>query len=340
MNDRERILATIRGETPDRLPFVPRLEFWYRARCRSRTLPPELRSLSLMEITDRLGMGYYAVVPDFTNYTGDEMVDQALGIVRLSVLPFKVTLEDVERRVLSSGRRTVVEYHTPVGSIRTASQFTEEMIAAGASDPYITEHAIRNSRDFEVVGHIFSRLKVEPVYNGYQAMRERVAERGIVIAFASSYACPIQHILAALMPLEQFFYTLHDYPATIERLAEQMAPYYKAIKAIAADSPAEVVLLGSNYDDSITYPAFFRKYLLTPLHEYAEVLHRKGKYMMTHTDGENRLLLPLYREAGFDIADSLCPYPMTRCKLEEIREAFADRVTIWGGYSFHSTLPG
>ena len=34
---------------------------------------------------------------------------------------------------------------------------------------------------------------------------------------------------------------------------------------------------------------------------------------------------------GFDIADSLCPYPMTRCRLEEIREAFADRITIWGG---------
>jgi len=131
--------------------------------------------------------------------------------------------------------------------------------------------------------------------------------------------------------MDQFFYSLHDYPATVEKLADQMEPYYQAIKAIAADSPAEVVLLGSNYDESLTPPPFFRKYLLPPLREYAETLHRKGKYLMTHTDGENRLLLPLYREAGFDIADSLCPYPMTRCRLEEIREAFADRITIWGG---------
>jgi uroporphyrinogen-III decarboxylase len=331
MTDRQRILAAIRGETPDRLTFVPRLEFWYRARLLDRSLPPDLASLTLMEIADRLGVGYYAFVPDFTDCTQDEMVDRALGIVGQAVVPFKVTLEDVERRVLSFGRRRVVEYHTPAGSLRTSCEFTEEMIAAGASDPYVTEHAIRSLADFEVVGHIFSHLKVEPQSSGYEAMRERVGERGIVVAYASSYACPIQHILAELMPMEQFYYALHDYPATVERLAEQMEPYYQAIKTIAADSPAEVVLLGSNYDELITPPAFFRKYLLAPLRAYAEVLHRKGKYLMNHTDGENRLLLPLYREAGFDIADSLCPYPMTRCRLEEIREAFADRITIWGG---------
>jgi hypothetical protein len=133
------------------------------------------------------------------------------------------------------------------------------------------------------------------------------------------------------MPMDQFFYALHDFPQAVERLTEQIEPNYQATKACAADSPAEVILLGSNYDDSITYPAFFEKHILPPLGDYAEVLHRTGKYLMTHTDGENRLLLPLYQEAGFDIADSLCPYPMTRCSLEEIRAAFANRITIWGG---------
>ena len=34
MTHRERILAAIRGEVPDRLPWVPRLEFWHRAHLR------------------------------------------------------------------------------------------------------------------------------------------------------------------------------------------------------------------------------------------------------------------------------------------------------------------
>jgi hypothetical protein len=103
------------------------------------------------------------------------------------------------------------------------------------------------------------------------------------------------------------------------------------MKEIAADSPAEIILLGANYDDSITYPRFFERHILPPLRDYAARLHVRGKYLMTHTDGENRRLLPLYVEAGFDIADSVCPYPMTQLRLEEIYAAFAGRITIWGG---------
>lgn len=153
---------------------------------------------------------------------------------------------------------------------------------------------------------------------------------GVAVAFLLGSACPIQHIMG-LMPLEQFFCGLHDYPKKVLRLAEQIEPFYQRLEEIGADPPAEVVLLGSNYDDSITHPRFFDKYFVPALRNCAEMLHRKGKYLMTRTDGENQRLLDLYLRAGFDIADSVCPYPMSRCRLEDIRTAFADRITIWGG---------
>ena len=131
------------------------------------------------------------------------------------------------------------------------------------------------------------------------------------------------------MPLDEFFYGMHDCPEEIERLAAEMEPYYSQMKQLAADSEAEIVMLGGNYDDSITHPRFFEKYIFPVLRDYAAVLHARGKYLMTHTDGENRRLIPLYLRAGFDIADSLCPAPMTRMSLGEIRAALADRITIW-----------
>jgi len=151
------------------------------------------------------------------------------------------------------------------------------------------------------------------------------------VAYVIGTACPVHHIMKELMPVEQFFYALHDCPERIERLAEAMEPYYACIKQIAAGSSGEVILLGGNYDDSITHPRFFERYILPPLRDYADALHAKGKFLMTHTDGENRLLVPLYLRAGFDVADSLCPAPMTRMTLAEIRAAFAGRITIWGG---------
>ncbi|MGA3328622.1 MAG: uroporphyrinogen decarboxylase family protein [Terriglobia bacterium] len=332
MTHRERVLAAIRGEVPDWLPWVPRLEFWHRARLRQGTLPPELRSLTLTEITKHLGVGCYSSIPDFTD-TDDEaaMIDCTLGLFHLPVIPYRITLEDVDRRITRHGQETVVEYRTPAGSIRTASVFTEEMLDAGASISWITEPAIREPRDFDVVGDIFSQLRIEPDFEGYLARRQAVGEQGLAIGYLQGTAGPLQHIMKELMPLEQFFYALHDYPEKVHRLADQIDPFFQRIQQIGAESPAEVLLLGGNYDDSITHPPFFEKYIFPALRDYAEVLHRRGKYLMTHTDGENQRLFPLYRRAGFDIADSVCPYPMTRCRLDEIRVNFGEHVTIWGG---------
>src|SRR3974390_2723264 len=134
-----------------------------------------------------------------------------------------------------------------------------------------------------------------------------------------------------LMTTEEFFYALADHPAAVERLCEQIEPVFAAIRRIVADLPAQVVYLGANYDDGITHPAFYRKHLMPHLASYAAELHASGKYLMTHADGENRRLLPAYLETGFDIADSVCPAPMTRCTIEQLCDAFEGRITIWGG---------
>jgi hypothetical protein len=332
MTERERILAAIRGEIPDRMPWVPRLEFWHRARLRQGTMPAELRGLSLSEIAERLGVGYYASVPDFTRREEEtDMLDRGLGIFNVSGLAHRVVLEGVDRRVTRRGREIVTEYHTPVGSLRTAEVLTEEMLDAGTSMSWTTEHVLREPRDFDTAAWIFSHLRVEPRVGGWESRRRETGDRGVAVAYVIGTACPIHHVMKELMPVEQFFFAMHDYPEKIEALAQAMEPYYARMKQLAAESPAEVVLLGGNYDDSITHPRFFEKHILPPLADYAGALHARGKYLMTHTDGENRRLMPLYLRAGFDIADSLCPAPMTRMTLEQIRTAFADRVTIWGG---------
>jgi hypothetical protein len=60
-------------------------------------------------------------------------------------------------------------------------------------------------------------------------------------------------------------------------------------------------------------------------------LHSAGKYLLTHTDGENKGLMPLFEKCRFDIADSICPAPMTKVPFQEYRDAFGKRITIWGG---------
>ena len=63
-----------------------------------------------------------------------------------------------------------------------------------------------------------------------------------------------------------------------------------------------------------------------------------GKFVATHTDGENQMLLDKYVAAEIDIADSICPAPMTKVSLKETRKIFGEKVTIWGGIPSIATL--
>ena len=41
------------------------------------------------------------------------------------------------------------------------------------------------------------------------------------------------------------------------------------------------------------------EHILPALRDYARDLHARGKYLFTHTDGENRRLLPALRRSRF-----------------------------------------
>jgi hypothetical protein len=118
------------GDLPDRLPWAPRLEFWYRARVRSGTLPAGLRGLSLPEIADRLGMGCYSVVPDFTDCPREtDMLDCALGIYNLPVFPYQATLEPKRRVVRAkklSAQRSYGVYYQPSGNLKWKSWLNQD----------------------------------------------------------------------------------------------------------------------------------------------------------------------------------------------------------------------
>jgi hypothetical protein len=295
-------------------------------------LPEEVRETPLDEIARRLGAGLYASIPDFTDSSmPDANVHRALGLLSSETIPYDVVLRDVEYRVQRDERHMNVEYLTPYGPITTATVFTDEMLEAGASVSWVTKQAICGPQDFEAAGWIFSRAEVVARPERFLALKERVGSQGEAVAYTLGTACPLHLILKELMTVETFFYALNDYPAKIARLCEHIEPVFQAVRRIGLELPAEVVFLGANYDDSITYPSFFRQHFLPPLRIYAQQVHARGGYLMTHTDGENRRLLSAYLECEFDIADSVCPAPMTRCSLDELYEAFRDRITIWGG---------
>jgi len=345
MTPRERMLAAVRGRPTDRIPWAPRLDLWYKAHLRAGTLPHEYRRATLADITDDLGAGFHAVVPDFRDLRGaEDDVDRALGIYNLWTMPFRTVFENVERRVRVEGDRTFVEYRTPLGVVRTTVLYDEGMRRAGITITHVEGHAFRTVADYAPLGHIFENARVEPNPSGYEEFASRIGERGIAVGYVSAAASPMHLIQRELMPLDLFFYEMYDHPEELKRLAGQIGTYWERMLDLTASSPAEVLFLGANYDASVTYPPFFAEHIRPTLARFADMLHRplwdpedpsgserRGKFLLTHTDGENAGLLPHYVDSKIDIADSICPAPMTRLTFKEVRDFFAGRITIMGG---------
>ncbi|MEW5818271.1 MAG: hypothetical protein AB1798_23145, partial [Spirochaetota bacterium] len=79
MTHKERMLATLKGESTDLLPFVPRMDLWYKANKKNKSLPEKYRDASLSKIVNDMGLGFHAVVPDFQDLQNeDDDIDRAL----------------------------------------------------------------------------------------------------------------------------------------------------------------------------------------------------------------------------------------------------------------------
>ena len=86
-----------------------------------------------------------------------------------------------------------------------------------------------------------------------------------------------------------------------------------------------------NLESGITNPRLFTRYCLPAYRRYAEIVHRQGKKLGSHTDGNVRPLLKLLAESGLDVCESFSPAPLTPCTFEEAWETWRDGPIIWGG---------
>ena len=333
MTHRERIIKAIRGEMPDRLPFAPRLDLWYTANVQAGTLPEKHKKRTFDEIARAEGWALHKINPEYQkNRKPEDNLHWALGILsyKESVFGFQFP-PDVEQEVKKTAGRTQITYHTPVGSVSTTTVYTEEMRKAGVSNFWVEEHVLKEAKDYRPVGYIFENLKLYRDDRDFLRWKAEIGEDGVPFTLAGRAASPMHHIQKYFMDATDFYFHYHDYAKEIRALAESMGGFFDQIIQLIGDSPAEVVYWGANFDDMITYPAFFEKDIVPWIRKAADILGRKGKFVSCHCDGENLGLLDLIRDSGMHIAEAITPAPMTKVPIEEYYRRWSGKLTLFGG---------
>ena len=306
MNKRERIEAVLAGRSPDRIPWVPRLQIWYEAHRRRGTLPQKYQDWSLREIERDLGTGAPA---------RDGRV-------------FRTEIRDVEIHEHKQGYETITEYITPLGAVSTKQMLTEELASVGIVGQEV-EHLIKRQEDYPAVEYLIEHTSIIPIYDSYLAYEDEIGEAGLPIVPIGQD--PMNRILQELIGYNTAFYHLYDYPSLIAHLFEIVQAKALEIQQVVLDSPAKLILYGEHFDSHMTPPPLFKKYMAPHFQSFADRLHANGKFLACHADADSTLLLDLIKEAGFDMAECFVTAPMVPVTIDQARRVWGKDVIIWGG---------
>ncbi len=333
LTHKQRTLMAARGEMPDLLPYVPRIDLWYNANSLFDTLPGKHKGRTQDEISRAEGWALHKVVPEFLKIQKPEdTLHRALGIYSLKEMVFDYKFSpEIEIEVQKEGDYTKVIYHTPLGQVSTRVMYSEEMKRSGASITWIDEHVLKKPEDYKVVGYLFENLTLTPSFEDFRKWQDYVGDDGVACTMVGLASSPMHHIQKEFLDATDFYFHYNDNAKEMRALAESVSHFFDQALQIIADSPAEMVLWGANYDDMITYPAYFEKEIAPWIRKASDVLGEKGKLVLCHCDGENLGLMDLIRDSGMHVAEAICPHPMTKVRIDEYYRRWGDMLTIFGG---------
>ena len=306
MTNRERMLAIIQRNRPDRIPWIPRLDLWYNFHKSCGTLPERYRGWGMRDIERDLGMGTPA----------------------RNARVFSTELENVETKTQHYRDEIFTEHITPVGTVSTKHIVVEKLDRAGMQS-YQSEYLIKRPEDYDIVEYMIEHTKLTLAYDQYMAYDQEIGEDGLPMVNLG--ACPMHQIMLNYLGYENAVFELIDHAQRLERLLKVLTDHAKEMQRLAAESPARMILHGEHFDSMITPPPLFEEYFKPYFREFADLLHSKDKILVCHADADSSQLLDLIRESGFDMAEVFTTAPMVPCTMSQAREAWDNDVIIWGG---------
>ena len=307
MTNRERFLSILSGKSPDRIPWAPRLKYWYNANVVDNTFPDRLKGLSLREVEKAIG---------------------ASAPAREAPL-FRIEYDNLDVVVKDEGLVTTTEFVTPKGRSRWVEKISEDDHKYGF-EKVMVEHPLKNEDDYDIWMYIIDNITYVPMYEEFLSYDKEIGDDGLP-GLNQEYHCPFHYWLKDLAGYNEGYYHLADFPLKVEALVDLMNEKDKEMWRIVAESPIKLVHHGKHQTPYFTPPNMYDKYITPYYQGFSKLLHEKGKYLAMHADGDTKQILDNIKEAGYDMVECFLTDPMATITLEEARDHWGMKPVIWGG---------
>ncbi len=214
--------------------------------------------------------------------------------------------------------------HTPVGDLT-------EIVYGNESNDGMMPHKwmITDASDFKALCYLEEATTFSFNMDIYDKYYKQVAHLGLPTVFLPR--TNIQKLLIELCGVENTFYLLADHPEVVEDYFKVLSKSQEGMLKIMAESPIEWIDYGDNLHCKILPDYMFEKYILPEYEKRGDILHKSGKFLFSHWDGDVKGYLKYAKTCFLDGIEAITPIPQGDVTIEEVKDALGDEIVLIDG---------
>ncbi len=300
MTTKERMLAAVRMEPVDRLPFWPKIYEGYQIARQSTC-----KGMSIQEIMEWIGCDILAGIPACIKIIrkNSEFKTKVNGNKKIDT--FIIKSHTCTR--ISSFDSDSQSYHPikmPVESIEDIKRMTEFY------------------KDLQIEldeGKLAENLETYEIFEEKALVRSNIGQS------------PLMHFIEHIAGVENAHLFLHDYTSQVEELFEAMQNILLQTARITAEySPADVLFMIENTSTTLISPQQFRQYCFKHIAACGEIIEKYDRNLALHMCGHLKNLLQDLKKIPARVFEAFTSPPVGNTTLLEGRNVCMDKC-LFGG---------
>jgi uroporphyrinogen-III decarboxylase len=312
MTSHERLLAALRGQPVDQVPWSPFLAYWWEHQ------PEVLQARGQIAFMRQIGadglLRGFLTAFAYSDLSGSDPA-------RSSEMP------GVNFRREEKGGFWRCEYSTSVGTLTSTWQ-----LSSVGNTRYLIQHPVRCKEDYKILRYIVERMIISPDFVPLQELIKDVGKDGLTVPLLSPFGkTPFQALLENFVGTEQLAYDLADFPEEIEETLAVMSVKAEQAVHLSAESPAQAFISWEDSSTTNISPALLARYIAPEMSCWGQILHDANKLLLHHACGHVQALLPILARECVDAIESLSPPPTGNVEIWEARRVMGPEMGLIGG---------
>lgn len=321
MTNRERILAILKKEKPDYVPWCGDLAYWIDYLLKDNKMPEQYMKKS----TQRQSVMNEGLASAFVGEGLQTLHrDLDVGFYLQGYFPFTTRYEGVKVTETVDSDYRVTRIETPYGNLKEVWQYTKQTYSWAPQ-----EHLLKTYKDLEAFKYLYEHTYYEPDYALAERRREIIGDNGVVLCYLPK--SPFMETVALRAGIEATIYMKLDAPDLFEEVMALMEKKHDEAAMIALHSPAECLMIPENITSEVVGKDNYENYMRGYQEKWVNRIREAGKYSFVHLDGTMKGLIRELSSAGFDVLEALTPEPVGDIAIEDLHQWVKDDTIIWGG---------